>query len=187
MSKKTKEYDSVPYIGKKRGRKPKQLLESDIVTKRGRKNDEDDMININDIQEDHLFMQDIESNNLTEKDKTLIKKNNMIKERLITIDKILEMYPSLKKDRMIIVNNILNKREQKIDDFVLERVKIDNINYYFDPDGNIIDENVNLVGFFVKNKDKYGYCLFSDNVKRMIALENNIEKVKKMSNDLIVS
>jgi hypothetical protein len=136
MNKKTKECDPIPYTGKKRGRKPNQLKENNVIIKRGRKkkenvsDDELDMININDLQEDHLFMQDIESNDLTEKDKTLIKKNNMIKERLITIDKILEMYPSLKKDRMLIVNNILNKREQKVDDFVLEKVKIDNVNYY---------------------------------------------------------
>ena len=163
------------YTRKKRGRNPKQILKEEHISENN--------FNVADIQQDHMFMQDIEEDILNDKDKTLIKKNNIIKERLITIDKILEMYPSLKKDRTLIVDNILNKKEHKVEDFILEKVKIDDGNYYFDLNGNIIDEDVNLVGFFIKNKEKYAYCLFSDNAKRMILLENNINKFIKMSND----
>lgn len=170
-------------IPKKRGRKPKQSLvindiqDTEVKSKRGGKKK---INSVEDDMDENEIIQDIQNIKLDENEKSIISKNIMIKERLITIDKILEMYPNLKKDRTLIVNNILNKKEQKIDDFILEKVTIDNKSYYFDPDGNIIDSDVTLMGFYVKGKDiDHQYYLFSDQKKRNDNLLKNIEKIKK--------
>ena len=85
--------------------------------------------------------------------KKLLEKNTIIKERLLTIDKILDLYPVLKKDKLSIINNVFGKNEIKKKSHVLEKIDIPNKSIYKDAFGNLMDENVNLVGFWIESKN----------------------------------
>jgi len=100
--------------------------------------------------------------NVLESNSNIVKKNISIKDKLMTIDKIIEMYPNLKKDRDTIVNNVFGKKEQKVDTFVLEKVSFKDVSFYRDPDGNLIDVNMKLIGMYVETETDYIYYLFDD-------------------------
>jgi hypothetical protein len=89
----------------------------------------------------------------------------------LAVDKILELYPNLKKDKKIIVNNVLGKREVQKKDYVLEKLNIKNKSIYKDTFGNLMDANVNLVGFWseVIGPDKSFDIVyhFFDNIKKI--------------------
>jgi hypothetical protein len=105
----------------------------------------------NDLTSDEkVYMQ-----KLNETDKHIIKKNNIIQEKLKVIDKILDMYPLLKRDRLHIVDNILEKKRKKTVDYILEKFTHNDKSYYRDSIGNIIDENVNLVGIYLLSHKSY--------------------------------
>jgi hypothetical protein len=119
-----------------------------LIIRRGpQKSSEEHSINVDD--------QNISETNL-------IKKNISIKDKLMTIDKIIEMYPHLKKDRDTIVNNVLGKKEQKVNNFILEKVSFKDISFYRDPDGNLLDSDINLIGLYLENDFEYIYHLFDD-------------------------
>lgn len=122
---------------------------------------------------------------LSENQKQIIQKNSIIKERLLTIDKILDLYPNLKKDKRLIINNILGKQEVQKKNDVLEKLEITNKSIYKDSHGNLMDTNVNLTGFWTEkiNQDKqttYKYYFFDDikKIKNKIILnKKNINKI----------
>lgn len=110
---------------------------------------------------------------LNEQQKDMIKKNTIIKERILTIEKLLEMYPNLKKDRKIILDCVLGKKEIQKKCDVLEKLNVKEKNVYKDESGNILDDKINLIGFWFKEKDNTGkdvvsYMFFSE-VKRVKA------------------
>lgn len=105
---------------------------------------------------------DSKSVELTQNDKDTFEKNTMINERLITIEKIIELYPNLKKDKHLITNYVLNKTETKINETVLNRIIINGQTYYYGADNNIIDGDVNLVGIVAIEKNEKKFILFSD-------------------------
>jgi len=77
------------------------------------------------------------------------------------------MYPLLKKDRLHIVDNILERKLKKIIDYILEKFTYNNKSYYKDTLGNIIDENVNLVGIYIMTSNtNYSYYFF-DEIKKI--------------------
>lgn len=93
---------------------------------------------------------------------SIVKKNISIKDKLMAIDKIIEMYPNLKKDRDVIVSSVLGKIEKKPNTFVLEKILLDNISFYRDPEGNLVDSNINLIGVYAETDTEFIYYLFDD-------------------------
>lgn len=161
---------------KKKENEIKLKKKKKVSFKKNKKLDDiDSMCDIDDINDfipmEKLFMQEVpnkenslscsdDSGNLEENEKNLLKKNNMVTERLITIDKILDMYPSLKKDRDVIISNILDKNRQMSERSIFEKIVIDKKNYYFEQSGIILDADTNLVGIFFKKNNYYEYSLF---------------------------
>ena len=110
---------------------------------------------------------------LTEKkNDDLLKKNVMLNEKLKSVNIILDMYPSLKKDKTAILNAVLERKEDKKELYIVEKIKGLQFSAYFDTDGNIIDETTNLVGFTNKKKDQYYFF-------------NNIDKSKDSLDELM--
>jgi hypothetical protein len=97
--------------------------------------------------------------------KNLIAKNVAIKERLVVVDKILKMFPHLKKERAAIVDNVLNNTKQKINSYILEKISFDDISCYRDLYGNVMDKNTNLIGIYEETDTHYIYHLFDDIAK----------------------
>lgn len=93
----------------------------------------------------------------------LERKNLLINERLMTVDKILEIYPLLIKDKEKIINHVLDKKKEIVKQFILERITVNKKHYYIDNSGNIFDENVTLVGT-KSNNTKINY-MFDDTLK----------------------
>lgn len=79
-------------------------------------------------------------------------KNAVIRERLFTIEKIIEMYPNLKKDKDYIIDNIMNKKEEKPNTYILEKIIINKNAYYKDPYGFIIDSDTKMVGLYTNTQ-----------------------------------
>ena len=110
---------------------------------------------------------------LTEKkNDDLLKKNVLLNEKLKSVNIILDMYPSLKKDKTAILNAVLERKEEKKELYIVEKIKGLSFSAYFDTDGNIIDETTNLVGFTNKKKDQYYFF-------------NNIDKSKDSLDELM--
>lgn len=112
----------------------------------------------------------------------LIKKNSLLQERIIAADIILKMYPSLEKDKKNIFNNVLCVKEKKIELYVLEKIKINDICYYKDSQGFIIDENVNVVGIYtyIDNIEKFHVLATMQSPQNNI--HDGIELLKKLDN-----
>jgi hypothetical protein len=124
----------------------------------------------NENDDNKIFMQQ-----LNESDKNIIEKNSILKEKLKVVDQILDMYPLLKKDRLHIVDNILDKKIKKTNEYVLDKFIHNNKSYYRDTLGNIIDENVNLVGVYTFISNVYSYYFFTE-IKKI-----NIEDIYKIN------
>lgn len=114
-----------------------------------------------------------EEYDLTNQQKHIIQKNSIIKERLLAVDKILELYPNLKKDKRSIINNVLGKQELQKKTYVIEKINVKNKSIYKDSFGNLIDENVNLVGFWTESVD-------TDNKEKKIPIYHFFNEIKKI-------
>lgn len=80
----------------------------------------------------------------------LSKKNNDLQIKLNTMETILDMYPHLKKDKEIILNKLLEKKEKKSDDYVLKKVIINDATYWCDPYKYLLNEDLIVVGYCFK-------------------------------------
>lgn len=107
-------------------------------------------------------------------------KIDILKTKLDVIDKIINLYPQLKKDKVNIVTKIIGKPDNSvIDDYVLEKIIIDDNVYYRDPYGLLLDKHVNIVGFYTKiSGNKYYYTLINKNMYETI--ENNYKKLEEL-------
>jgi hypothetical protein len=76
---------------------------------------------------------------------TSINKTLLDIDKIKIIDTIIEHYPELKKDRSNIINIILEKTE-RLDRLILDKVIINNKNYYRDKDNILVDINLQIVG-----------------------------------------
>lgn len=112
-----------------------------------------------------------EIKSLDENDHKKIEENNkIIKEKLAIIDMFYKKYPHLKKDKHDFVNEILQKKKKKeknlgetlkdLNEYVVEKIDINNKTYYKDEFGSLIDDKLNLVGFYGKYNDMYECYLF---------------------------
>lgn len=113
-------------------------------------------------------------------------KMDILKARLDVIDKIINMYPQLKKDKHIILAKIVGKTEIKNpDDYVLDKIIIDENVYYRDPHGLLLNNTASVVGFYTKiNGENYQYYLVSKQINSAIFKQNikqNIEKALSLT------
>lgn len=115
----------------------------------------------------------------------IIEKNNVIKERLVAIDKILEMYPNLKKDKREMVTHVLGKQPVEKELYIVEKIDVKNTNAYMDNFGNLIDPNANLIGFWTEiqtnsesGKEKQ-FAFFNEIKKITTRITKNKNKIDK--------
>lgn len=130
---------------------------------------------------------EIEEYELDDKQKQLVQKNSIIRERLLTIEKIIELFPNLKKEKKLIVDNVLGKTDVQKRDYVVEKLDLKNKNmknkiFYKDSFGNIMNGSVELVGFWTEKyvngageKPKIDFVFFDD-IKRIKAKLNKNKK-----------
>lgn len=115
----------------------------------------------------------------------MFRKNMIINERIIVIDMMLKLYPQLEKDRKHIIEKILCTTEQKIELYVLEKIKIGELVFYKDSQGYIIDSNISVVGICIQEDNMDKYIVF-DNIKKFDETRNKgmelIEKLDKHFN-----
>ena len=72
------------------------------------------------------------------------------KERLRIIDIIFDLYPELKKNKEEIVMNVFEKYGKPIKYILTKYIHNNNI-YYIDPDGIILDKDINFKGLIFDN------------------------------------
>lgn len=91
-------------------------------------------------------------------------KDAMTLEKINMVEKIIKIYPKLKKDKSMIISNVLTKQDTKqyvtpID--ILHKIEINGKKYYRDTNLQVINETCNLVGFYKQKGNVYEYTLFS--------------------------
>lgn len=106
------------------------------------------------------------------------KNNNMIK--LQIINEIIELYPSLKKDKEFIINKLIKKPVYN----TLERVLYKGAKYYWDKKGNVYDVNVSLAGIYkivkINNVDIMKFY-YKHDIKELYTSLKNITKKHKIN------
>lgn len=118
---------------------------------------------------------------LTDKQKEIVKKNSIIKERILTIEKILEIYPNLKKDKKSIVDHVLGKKEVQKKCYILEKINVKNKNVYRDEQGNVINDKIELIGFWEQEKNgRIKYMFFSERKNLKAKMARNKRKILEM-------
>lgn len=115
-----------------------------------------------------------ETYELNDQQKQIVKKNSIIKERLLAVDKILELFPNLKKDKRLMINHVLGKQEAPKKDYILEKLdskQFKNKSIYKDSYGNLMDADVNLIGFWTEqtgpDKKTQNIFNFFDDIKKI--------------------
>lgn len=86
-------------------------------------------------------------------------------DKIKIVDTIIENYPELKKERNHIINIILEKIERP-DQFILERILINNNIYYKDKDNIIIDIDMNICGLCINNHNGFKYIITKNNNRK---------------------
>lgn len=81
-----------------------------------------------------------DNQNLTENEKL------QLNYKLQALDIILELYPEIRKDRAELVT-ILSGKYQRPIKYILNKFKYNNLDLYADPDGMIVDKDLNFYGF----------------------------------------
>lgn len=100
--------------------------------------------------------------------------------KIQTIDKIIEMFPRLRKQKSDILLVVLNNKEIKYDQYVLEKKILDGKPIYLDPYGNILDENIKIIGVYnqIQSVDDNNIkIIIYDRIKKLI-LEKKINLYK---------
>lgn len=80
-------------------------------------------------------------------------KPDIIDDKIQVINIILDLYPSLKKDRQNIINVVFG-RLNKPNKYVFTKILLNNHTYYIDNFGMLLDESLNFKGI-VKNNIIY--------------------------------
>jgi hypothetical protein len=93
-------------------------------------------------------------------------------ERLATVGIFFEMYPELKKNKDDILMNVLEKYGKPIK-YILTRFINDNEVYYIDPEGMIVDKDLNFKGL------KYDNTFYFENINNKFI---NLEQYDKIMN-----
>lgn len=93
-------------------------------------------------------------------------------ERMKTIEIFFEMYPELKKNKEEILMNVLEKYGKPIK-YILTRITHENEIYYIDPEGIIVDKNLNFKGL------KYDNTFYFENTNHKFI---NLDEYDKIMN-----
>ena len=115
-----------------------------------------------------------------EENNILLKKNDIIRAKLDAVNKIFVMFPNLKKDKNLIINNILDKKEKKTETTILEKIKYPDIEFFRDQTGCLLDTNAKLIGVYIENQKEYKYFLFEDTKKVIKSIISNYAKIIKL-------
>lgn len=119
-----------------------------------------------------------EDDSQIEKNKCIIEKNNDTTQRLIAIDKILELYPQLKKDKKQIMDVVLDKKINRMNEHVLEKLVFKGKNFYKDESGSIINEKLEVVGLYTIDDSVHQSYYFFDELKKFKArIEKNMKEM----------
>jgi hypothetical protein len=95
------------------------------------------------------------------------RKNKIFIEKINVIDKLLTLYPNLQKDEIYILNSIFASDLNK---HILKKININDEKYYIDTIGNILNKNVSLVGFWIKEEDESMKIILFDDTKNKIKI-----------------
>lgn len=99
--------------------------------------------------------------------------------KMEVIDKIIEIFPKLAKRRNDMVDVIIDNKEIKREDYILERaVEVEDEICYRDPFGNILNKDTDVIGAYFVNKGTYYYIMF----KNLNNMHNN--KCKQTMNHI---
>jgi len=123
---------------------------------------------------------DSEFEQLDDKNKNIIDKNNDTKQRLIAVEKIIELYPALKKDKKQIIDAVLDRNISKANEYVLEKIIFKGKQFYKDFRGNIIDDKLDVIGIYTFDDDSCTYYFFDEFKKLKARLEKNKKKVEAL-------
>lgn len=100
-------------------------------------------------------------------------KNNT---KLEIIDKIILMYPELKKEKKNIISNLFgNKREEETNEYILEKFYYKNLNYYRDKNGLIRNTDTDIVGVYEIVNYEYNYIFFDEFIEFIDQLKKKIK------------
>ena len=85
-------------------------------------------------------------------------------DKIEMVDKIINVLPGIKKKRSYIINKIIPAKNIPADDYVLEKIKVNDKYYYRDKYKCILNEEAELVGVWNWNINKhdFDYYIFAD-------------------------
>lgn len=92
-------------------------------------------------------------------------KNKINMEKLAVIESLCKEYPCLKKDKEKIIKKHLEEKKQVNNPFIqngytLEKIILEDKEYYIDKYNNILDENTKLMGFYHDLNSELKFILF---------------------------
>lgn len=92
-------------------------------------------------------------------------------EKINMLDRIINVVPEIKKKRKFIISQLLaQKNIQQPDEYILERICVNNKYYYRDKYKAIFNENAELVGVWewCVGKNKFNYYIFQDEETKIL-------------------
>jgi len=98
-------------------------------------------------------------------------KPDIVDEKIQVINIILDLYPSLKKDRQNIINVVFG-RLNKPNKYVFTKILLNNHTYYIDNFGMLLDESLNFKGivnnniiYFCEDELRNDFTKYNDYIK----------------------
>ncbi len=91
----------------------------------------------------------------------------MMTKEIEIIDKIIKLFPEMKKKRDLILTEIVTPKKVVDNDYVLERIEINGGIYYKDKYKCILNSNIEIVGIWEDNGEKCTYHIFKDEVGKI--------------------
>jgi hypothetical protein len=83
------------------------------------------------------------------------------------VDKIIELFPELKKNKTLILSEVLSPKDKDSGDYLLEKIIVNEKSFYKDRYRCILDENINLVGIWEFKDGSFMYYIFDDEFKKI--------------------
>lgn len=91
------------------------------------------------------------------------KRENRNHIRLDVIDKIIKLYPEMKKEKKNIIYNIFGTRKEETgDEYIVEKFKYKDLFYYRDKNGLIRTAETDIVGVYEILDGEYKYYFFDE-------------------------
>ena len=101
------------------------------------------------------------------------------KDKIAFIDKIIALAPEIKKKRSLFLNQLVPQKAVITDEYVLERVSINNVNYYKDKYKAILNVDADLVGVWEwsYNDNNFKYHIFEEGEKNIVTNQHTNLKI----------